>query len=134
MTRPKQESDKRRTIVGLSWPRQLLVNARVNKHKYLYTYFKLQYPSIDNIIDAQIELGPGAMLYKVEISRAFRHIRINPRDIDLLGLRHKHTFIDVMLLFGFRHGLFFTRCSDTIRHIMCQHDCTGLWNYIDDLI
>ena len=70
-----------------------------------------------------------AMLYKVDISRAFSHIQIDPRDIDLLGLRHKHTFLDVM--FGL---IFFTCCSDALHHIMRQHDFTGLWNYIDYLI
>ena len=75
------------------------------------------------------------MLYKVLISRAFRHTRIDPRDIDLLGLRHKYTFLDVMLPFIFCHGsVFFTHCSNIIHHIMHQHDLTGLLNYIDDLM
>ena len=74
------------------------------------------------------------MLYKVDISRAFRHLRIDPRDIDLLGPKHEDTFLDVTLPFGFRHGLtFFTCCSDAICHIMCQHGFPGLWPYIDDL-
>ena len=102
---------------------------------YIDTYFKLQYPSVDHITDALIQLGPGAMLYKVDISRAFRHLRIDPGDIDLLGLKHKDFFLDVTLPFRFRHGLtFFTRCSDAICHIMRQHGFPGLWTYIDDLI
>ena len=120
MTRLKEGSAKRRTIVDLGWP---------NKHKYLDTYFRLQCPFIDNIIDAFIKLGPGAMLYKVDISR------IEPRDIDLLGLRHKYTFLDVTLPLRFCHGsIFFTGCSDAICHIMWQLAFNGLWNYIDDLI
>ena len=77
MTRPKQDSSKRRTIVDLSWPEQFSVNAGVNKHKYLDTYFKLQYPSVDNITDAPAQLGPGAIVNKVDISRASRHLRID---------------------------------------------------------
>ena len=74
------------------------------------------------------------MLYKVNISRVFRHIRIDPRDIDLPGLRHKDIFLDVTLPFGFRHGSIFTRCSNAICHIMRQNGFSGLWNYKDDLI
>ena len=75
------------------------------------------------------------MLYKVDINRAFRHIRIDPMDIDLLGLRHKHAFLDVTLPFTFCHGsVFFACCSDAICHIMRQHTFTGLWNCVDDLI
>ena len=135
MTRPKSDSAKRRTIVDLSGPKQCSVNTGVNRHMYLDTYFKLQYPSVDHITNTLIQLGPGAMLYKVDISRAFRHLRIDPGDIDFLGLKYKDFFLDVTLPFGFCHGLtFFTRCSDAIRHIIRQHGFPGFWTYIDDLI
>ena len=135
MTRAKQNSEKCRTIIDLSWPKGHAVNTGVHKNKYLGTYFKLQYPTIDNITMALNNLGPGAMLYKVDISRAFRHIRIDPRDIDLLGISHDNLYLDQSLPFGFRHGsVFFHCCSDVIRHIMRQHGFPGLWNYIEDLI
>ena len=135
MTRTKQNSSKRRTIMDRSWPQEASVNAGVKKNIYLDTYFKLYYPSVDNITTALRNLGPGAMMYKIDISRAFRHLRIDPRDIDLLGLSHYDTYIDASLPFGFRHGsIFFQRCSDAIRYIMKEHGFPGLWNYIDDLI
>ena len=74
------------------------------------------------------------MLYKVDISCAFRHLRIDPRDIDLLGLQHKDLFLNVTLPFKFCHAsIFFTRCSDAICHIVHQYGFYGLWNYIHDL-
>ena len=80
----------------------------------------LTYPSIDQITQKLKVLGPGAMLFKLDISRAFRHIRIDSGDIDLLGIQHNGAYIDA--LFGFRHcSMFFQRCSDVIRHIMRQH-------------
>ena len=85
MTRSKQTSEKRRTVIDLSWPRGHSVSTGVYNNKYLDTYFKLQHPSINNITAALNELRPGAMLYKVDISHAFRHIRIDPRDIDHLS-------------------------------------------------
>ena len=135
MTREKQGSDKRRTIIDLSWPKGFAVNTAIHKFRYLNTYFTLQYPSIDHIVEKVKNLGPGSLLYKVDISRAFRHLRIDPGDIDLLGIYHKNLFLNGSLPFGFRLGSgFFERCSDAIRFIMKQHGHNALFNYIYDLI
>ena len=51
------------------------------------------------------------MIFKTDISRTFRHIRIDPGDIDLLGIQHNDTYIDTSSL-GFCHGsTFFQHCS-----------------------
>ena len=74
-------------------------------------------------------------MFKVDISRAFRHLKIDPGDLDLLGLCHNKYFIDGSLPFGFRHGsTFFQYCSDAIRYIMTSQGYTRLYNYIDDLV
>ena len=93
--------------MDLSWPLNCSVNHGVKKHIYLNTYFQLQFPSIDNITNALNSLGPSAMLYKVDIRRAFRHIRVDPGDIDLLGLSHNGLYTDLSVPFGFRHGSIF---------------------------
>ena len=136
MTRDKQDSDKKRTIMDLSWPKGHSVNNGVSKEKYLGTQYTLHYPSVDNITAALRRIGPGAKLFKVDISRAFRHLRVDPADIDLLGLQVQgRHFIDVSTPFGYRNGsLFFQRCSDAIRYIMAEHGFPDLFNYIDDLI
>ena len=135
MTRKKQNSDNRRTIVDLSWPLGQSVNAGVKKIFYLGTYFDLKYPSIDHIVKKLKLLGTGALLYKVDISRTFRHLGIDPGDIDLLGIYHHKLFLDGSLPFGFRLGSgFFEKCSDAIRYMMSQAGHNGLMNYIDDLL
>ena len=135
MTQVKSGTTKRRAIVDLSWSHGLSVNAGVSKHKYLGTYFQLRYPSIDNIVQAVKEVGPSPLIFKVEISRAFRHLKLNPGDLDLLGLWHNKYFIDGSLPFGFRHGsTFFQPCSDAIGYIMASQGYTRLYNYIDDLV
>ena len=70
----------------------------------------------------------------MDISRAFRHIQIDPGDIDLLGLKFKGKFfIDLSLPFGFCFGsFFFSKISDTIRYIMTCHSYPNMSNYIDD--
>ena len=89
LTREKPHSENMRVILDLSFPVGQSVNDGVSKDKYLNTYFELNYPSVDTIVNSLKSLGPGALLYKIDISRAFRHIRIDPGDLDLLGIKHE---------------------------------------------
>ena len=136
LTREKHNSANRHVILDLSFPVGQSVNDGVAKDKYLNTYFHLNYPSVNSIVNNLKRLGPSAKIYKIDISRAFRHIRIDPGDLDLLGLQHQHLFIDGTLPFGFRHGsIFFQRCTDAVRFIMRDSfKFPYLYNYIDDLV
>ena len=75
------------------------------------------------------------MIYKIDISRAFRQIKVDPGDIDLLGFKFENKyFLDLSVAFGYRNGSqIFYRCTD-LRFIMSQHGFHHLHNYIDDLI
>ena len=135
MVRDKPNSNKKCTIMDLSWPKGFSVNHGVSKNTYLDTYFTLHYPSVDHIRQTIRDLGPNAILYKIDISRAFRHLRIDPGDLDLLGFYHNNYYFDGSFAFGYRHGsVFFQRCSDAIRYIMKNQGFPTMFNYIDDLI
>ena len=132
MTREKAGSNTRHAIIDLSWPKGASVNDGVLKDSYLGTDFQMHYPSVDTIIQQVIETRPAARIFKVDISRAFRHIRIDPGDIDLLGLIHRDQLsLDLSLPFG---AFFFQKISDAIRYIMQQKGYPYLQNDIDDLI
>ena len=134
LTREKQGSQNRRVIIDLSFPKGHAVNSNISKDVYLGTPFLLTLPSIDTITNKVRQLGKGSHLYKVDIARAFRHIKIDPRDYHLLGLRHENYFIDTCLPFGYRHGrAIFQRISDAVRHVMTsrRHD---IIYYLDDII
>ena len=81
-------------MINPSWPQGNSVNAGVPSDKYLGTEFVLTYPSVDNITQEVLRLGRGCKIFKVDISRAFRHVPIDPGDVDLLGLYWKEYFID----------------------------------------
>ena len=136
MVRDKQDSNKKRTIMDLSWPKGASVNSFVQKDIYLGTQYILKYPSIDLITSSLSKLGPAAKIYKVNISRAFRQIKIDPMNIDLLGLKFQDQyFIDRLVPFRYRKGSqIFQRCTDAIQFTMQQHGFPHLFNYIDDLI
>ena len=134
MTRDKSSSDKRQVIMDLSWPKGQSVNSGAELDKYLGTQFVLTYPSVDNITDQVLQLGRGCHIFKVDISRAFRHVPIDPGDLDLLGLHWGQYYIDFSLPFGLKHGSsIFQRLSDAVRYIMKQEG-HQIWNYIDDFL
>ena len=71
----------------------------------------------------------------MDISRALRQLKIDPGDLDLLGLKHQSYFIDQSVPFGYRHGsVFFEKVTDSIRYIKRQQGFPHLYNYVDDLI
>ena len=135
MTREKSGSQNRRVIVDLSWPKHASVNTGIDKASYLGTEFNLTFPTIDNITGELKKLGRGCHLYKVDVSRAFRHIKIDPHDYDLLGLKWRNeAFFNTCLPFGNSHGTqIFQRFSDAVRHVMYVKGFTVL-NYVDDFI
>ena len=86
MTRAKPNSDRRRVIIDLSWPIRVSVNAGIDKTSYLGSTFSLTFPTVDDITRQLKNIGRGALLYKVDVSHAFRQVKIDPGDYDLLGL------------------------------------------------
>ena len=132
MTRDKSSSTNRRVIIDLSWPLGNSVNSGVGSDSYLGTDFVLTYPSVHNITDEVFKLGKGCQIFKIDISRAFRHVPIDSGDLDLLGLYWDNYFLDFSLPFGYKHGSsMFQRISDAVRSIMRQEG-HSIWNYIDD--
>ena len=103
MTRNKPNSDRRRVIIDLSWPLGASVNSGIDKDTYLGSPFALTFPTVDVITEELKRLGRGALLYKIDVSRAFRHVRIDPGDYDLLGLHWRDAYMDTCLPFGTRY-------------------------------
>ena len=134
MTREKSNAPNRRVIIDLSWPKNTSVNAGVDKNSYLGSEFSLTFPTIDDITKELVKIGPGCHVYKIDVSRAFRHLKIDPGDYDLLGLHWDAAFYDTCIPFGSRHGSQnFQRVSDAIRYALRCHGYRVI-NYIDDFV
>ena len=133
MTRDKSSSDKRRCIIDLSWPKNYSVNSNLHDDKYLGTKFVLTFPSIDHIVRTILRT-PGCMIAKVDISRAFRHLPVDPRDLKFLGLHWNSYYCDLAIPFGLKFGsCLFQRLSVSIRYLMLLKGYT-VCNYIDDML
>ena len=85
LTREKPGANSRRVIVDLSFPHGASVNDGVDPDTYLSSEFLLTLSSIDYITNKVLQLGKSSLIYKVDISRAFCHIKIDPSDYNLLG-------------------------------------------------
>ena len=106
MSRDKPGSKNCRVVIALSWPKGSSVNDGIHKDSYLNTDFCLTFPTVDTITDVLRELGKGAHLYNINVSRAFCHVKVDPGDHDLLGLHWgAFDYVDTCIPFGSRHGM-----------------------------
>ena len=131
MTRPKGSG--RRIILDLSYG-EGSVNKATDKDIFDDRSFKLKLPSLDELLPILEDLGSDARLWKVDISRAFRNVRIDPQDAIHLGIMwHDQYYIDKNLAFGAVHGTaIFERITNFIHFILAKQGIK-IFNYIDDI-
>ena len=87
--------------------------------------FTLHFPTVDNILDSIRGVQGTTMLAKIDVTRAFRNLRVDPVDAFKFGIKwNSKYYLDVALAFGWVHGsASFQMMSDAILHIMKHHDC-----------
>ena len=97
---------KWRIINNLSWPAGLSVNDGIPKDSSTCTY-----DTIDKVITHLKAAGKGALMSKLDLSDAFRHILVHPDNWELLGSTwpvdinsalYPAYFFDAFLPFGLR--------------------------------
>ena len=129
----KSNASHRRVIIDLSWPRDASVNLGVDKSSYLASDFQLTFPTVDGIIDTIKGVDTSALLYKVDISRAFHHVKIDLFDYDLLGLKW-HDVTYMCLPFGSLHRMHIFQCLSDVVHFMIRREGFDVVNYVDDFV
>ena len=124
-----------RVIVDLSWPLFSSVNSGIPDNMFDCMPFSLKYPTIDMVIEKIQDIGPDALLYKVDLERAFTNLRIDPLAYPLCCLQWNDvTYVDVSVAFGLKIGAAACQmCTDVITFKLRQQ---GAWviNYLDDYI
>ncbi|KAI8507151.1 cytoplasmic pattern recognition receptor signaling pathway in response to virus [Branchiostoma belcheri] len=133
-TVPKKDSNSRRIVVDFSFPDASSVNAGIPTDTYLGEHLHLRYPSVDDLTAIVVRLGPGCLLYKRDLRRAYRQIYVDPADYHLLGFQWKGLcYADVVYSFGIRTGaLVCQRVTDAVRFISGTFGYACV-NYLDDL-
>jgi len=129
----KKNTTDRRVITDLSFPENYSVNYGINKDVYLGENIQMRYPTVDNIIELINAKGRGCMLYKRDMKKAFRQIRIDPGDIHLLSFKWKGLiYVDTVLAMGLRSAAYICqRLTNSVAYI-CREEGFELVNYLDD--
>ena len=130
----KRGSDERRVIMDLSFPPGNSVNERIPKDRYNGEEFSLTFPSIDALVDMVKIKGPGCMLMKRDLKRAYKQILVDPRDWRFLCLNWDgKLYFDKTMPMGLRSsGMCCQRITNAIRYIYQQFGF-DLVPYLDDL-
>lgn len=89
-TVPKHDSDERRVIMDLSFPKGNAVNDLIPRCEYLGSPFFLKYPRVDDLVEIIKRKGVGCALWKRDLKKAYRQlVWIDPTDVPLLGFTWK---------------------------------------------
>ena len=133
MTKPKKDSQHRRVIVDLSWPDGAAVNDGIPTDVYLDGPASITLPTVEFMEGRLLRFGKGAYLYKMDLARGYRQLRVDPNDWPLLSFTHRgEWFMDICPPFGLRtSALFMQRTSEAICHIHQQAGYTSR-PYLDD--
>ena len=131
---PKKETDERRVILDLSFPKGNGVNDFISKEEYLGEKMLTVYPKVDDLVQLIKLKGRGCLLFKKDLRRAYRQIPICPSSYNLVGfVWKKHIFFDSVLSMGLRNAAYICeRVTTAISFIMFKIGILVL-NYLDDL-
>ena len=130
----KKDSQKR-VIVDLSWPLGCSVNANIPTDFYEGAPASMTLPKPMDLAQAILQAPPTAHLFCLDLSRAYRQLRVNPQEWPLLGLTWNNQFyFDLSLEFRGRwHAAACQRVTEALRFILAKEGIT-VWPYLDDIV
>ncbi len=83
-SKPKDDSEQRRVIVDLSFPKGSSVNSGISKDHYLGESMRCEFPKVDHLVDLIRLKGQGCALFKRYLKRAYHQLLVCPGDYNLL--------------------------------------------------
>ena len=133
-TVPKHDTNERRIILDLSFPKGHAVNDFIPKDEYLQEKIDLVYPKVDDLVDLVKLKGQGCCLFKKDLQEAFRQICIDPLEYSKVGFKFKgNLYFDSVLSMGLRSSAFICqRVTNAITYMMFKVG-VAILNYLDDL-
>ena len=120
--------------MNLSHPQGVSLNDNVDKIRFDSRPFSLKLVTVDDI-DREILALDRQLIFKIDVSRAFRNLRVDPVDILKLGITWDASYyLDSAIAFRWMHGTSaFQMVADAIAHIMSTRRRKVL-PYVDDFI
>ena len=135
MTRPKSDSCDRRIIMDMSYPRDKSVNAYIAKNTIFGKARDHSLPTVDRLLQDIYRIGKGAVMFTLDVARAYKNFRSCPLDWPLLAFRWAGAiFLDTAMPFGARvSSNHMQRVATMITSILQRRGIT-CHMYLDDLI
>lgn len=135
MSRPKNESDKRRVISDLTFPYEKSLNAYIMKNGVAGETRDHSLPTVEEFVGRLSEIGPGAYMSTIDISRAYKNFKSDPMDWPLLCMSWRDRYYcDVSMPFGSRASSY--HMQTVANAIVCVLAGRGVVArmYLDDII
>ena len=134
-TRPKKNSTERRVILDLSFPEGASINDGIQKDYYMGMAAKLTFPKVDDLACRIFQLRGNCCLFKIDLSRYFRQVPLDPGDYSLIGyMIDGKIYFDKVLPMGMRSAPYIAqRITNAIAHIHKEMEFFIL-NYVDDFV
>ena len=134
-SRPKKGSTNRCIILDLSFSEGSSVNDGMFKDNYLGFKAKLTFPKVDEFSLRIFSLGKNCLMFKVDISRYFWQLPLDPGDYSLIGyIIDGELYFDKVLPMGMRTAPYIAqRVTNAIAYIH-RSLLYFLLNYVDDFV
>ena len=134
-TTEKKNSLDRRVILDLSFPEEGAVNDGMIKDTYLGFPATLTFPKVDDLALRIYHIGTKARMFKIDLSRYFRQLPLDPGDYSLIGYMIGDKFyFDKVLPMGMRTAPYIAqRVTNAIAYIH-RSMSYFLLNYVDDFV
>ena len=118
-TQPKKDSEERRVVLDLSFPIGRAVNSGMIRDNYMGLAVKLTFPRIDELALRIFTIGKSCRLFKVDLSRYFRQLPLDPGDYSLIGyMINGQYYFDKVLPMGMRTAPYIAqRVTNAIAYI-----------------
>ena len=134
---PKKDSDQLRVLLNLSHPFKAgSVNHSISKANYVGKNMTLKYPTVDHlvkIIRRKRNKNEKVLVYKVDLSQAYKQMFMDPGDIHLLGYRiGGYLYFDVTLSMGSRSVAYCCQATTNTITYITRNLGNKEVNYLDD--
>lgn len=133
MTRPKKDSIKRRVIVDMSFPEGEAVNDGIKISSIYGRDTTYSLPSVQDLASVIQQAPSTPWLWKADLARAYRQLRVDPIDTPLLGFGFdSQIYLDMCPSFGCRSSSgACQRVSSAVAYIMATRGFRVL-AFLDD--
>ena len=135
MSRPKSDGINRRVISDLTFPKESSVNAYIQKNGTLGEVRDHTLPTVADFVGDLKEVGVGAVMFTVDVARAYKNFRVDALDWPLMCIKwDDRYYVETAMPFGARSSsCYMQRVANMIVRILGKKGIRARM-YLDDLI